>query len=552
MHWADATAKKIIKKREKQNPKKYLVSSGITPSGHIHIGNARETLTADGIYKGLLKNGVDAELIFIADNYDPLRKVYPFLPPEYEKYVGMPLSEIPCPEGCCDSYADHFLNPFMNSLDDLGINLTLYKADENYKQGLYNDAIITALNDRDKIKGVLDKYRKEPLPEDWYPLNIICENCGKLSTTKVINYNSNESTVDYECQCGHKNTVKPFDGRGKLPWRVDWPARWKIFDVVAEPMGKDHGASGGSYDTGIKISQMVYKYGAPEKIIYEWIQLKVGDKALPMSSSSGVVFAVKDWVNICHPEVLRFLLLRSKPSKHIDFNLKTLPNIVDDYDELEAKYFELKDKEGNEEELNENEKDKIRLYELCTPNIPNKLPLNIPYKFCVIVSQIAYNPEKETIDMDKVIDILKRNNYEHAELLKYEENKEDYNKLETRLYCAMNWALEYGEKLTLIDSNTAKENYNELSQKQKEWIKLFSENLKNMGNNEEKYNASSIHELIYDSAKEIDLEPKEAFSASYKILLGKNYGPKLGSFLSSLDKDFVIERYTVSHFHSLS
>jgi len=544
LHWADATAKKIIKKKEKLNIEKYIVGSGITPSGHIHIGNARETLTADGIYKGLLKEGVNAELIFIADNYDPLRKVYPFLPKEYEQYVGMPLSEIPCPEGCCNSYSDHFLNPFLNSLEDLGIDITVYKADENYKNGLYNEAIITALNNKTKIKEILDKYRKEPLSENWYPLNIVCENCGKLSTTTVINYNVENKTVDYVCSnCNYENTVSPLNGRGKLPWRVDWPARWKIFGVTTEPMGKDHGASGGSYDTGIKISQIVYRNPAPEKIIYEWIQLKVGDKALPMSSSSGVVFAVKDWVKICHPEVLRFLLLRSKPTKHIDFNLKTLPNIVDDYDELEEKYFQLIKTEKDGEQLNENDKDKIRLYELCNKNIPEKLPINIPYKFCVVVSQIAYNPETKEIDMDKVLDILQRNNYENIKLLKDENYIYDYNKLKNRLYCAMNWALEYGEKLILIDSETAKKYYNKLSEKQQQWIKSFCEVLKNLSS--EKYNSSELHELIYETSKQNGLEPKEAFTASYNILLGKNYGPKLGSFLSSLDKEFVINRYSL-------
>ncbi|HIQ38725.1 MAG TPA: lysine--tRNA ligase, partial [Methanothermococcus okinawensis] len=101
MHWADTTAKRVIKKRE--NLDRYVVACGITPSGHIHIGNAREVITADAIYRGLLNQGVEGELIFIGDTYDPLRKVYPFLPESYERYVGMPLSEIPCPEGCCES-----------------------------------------------------------------------------------------------------------------------------------------------------------------------------------------------------------------------------------------------------------------------------------------------------------------------------------------------------------------------------------------------------------------------------------------------------------------
>ncbi|WP_456472451.1 lysine--tRNA ligase, partial [Methanocaldococcus sp.] len=229
MYWADVIANKLEGKQ--------VIATGITPSGHIHIGNARETLTADAIYKAYLKKGGEGELIFIADTFDPLRKLYPFLPKEFESYIGMPLSEIPCPEGCCESYADHFLNPYLESLDDLGIELKLYKAHECYKKGLYDEKIDLALKNRDKIRKILNKFRKDPLPEDWYPLFVLCENCGCLKT-KVLSYE--DGKVKYVCEkCGYQGETKPFKGRAKLPWRVDWPARWSIFNVTLEPMGKD-------------------------------------------------------------------------------------------------------------------------------------------------------------------------------------------------------------------------------------------------------------------------------------------------------------------------
>ncbi|EHP89176.1 lysine--tRNA ligase [Methanotorris formicicus] len=526
MHWADVIAEKVIKRREAE---KYVVACGITPSGHIHIGNARETLTADAIYKGLKNKGVNAELIFIADTYDPLRKVYPFLPENYAEYVGMPISEIPCPEGCCKSYAEHFLTPFLESLDDLGIELTTYRADENYKKGIYDKKIIEALNNRDKIVEILNRYRKEPLPDDWYPLNVVCERCGKLNTTKIINYNKEEETVTYKCSCGYENTVKPFKGRAKLPWRVDWPARWSIFGVVVEPMGKDHAASGGSYDTGIKIAREVFNYIPPEKVVYEWIQLKVGDVVKPMSSSSGVVFAVKDWEKIAHPEILRYLMLRSKPAKHIDFDLKKIPDLVDNYDNLEKFYFENKDRD----DLSENDIEKLRMYELSTPRIPEKMPLQVPYRFCSIIAQLSMKDDK--LDMDKVFEILRRNNYDLDNFTEY-----DIGRLKDRLIMARNWALEYGEKLVIIDEEEAKKIYNELDEKQKEWIKYFGEKVKDI-----EFDALNIHELIYETAKEIGLEPKKAFLASYKILLGKRYGPKLGSFLATLGREFVVRRYNM-------
>jgi len=519
LHWADAMTKKIIKKREKQNPEKYLVASGITPSGHIHVGNARETLTADALYKGLLNNGVEAELIFIADTYDPLRKVYPFLPDEYEKYVGMPLSEIPCPEGCCESYADHFLKPFVDSLDDLGIDLTVYKADENYKNGLYDEAIVLALENRDKIRDILNKYRREHLPEDWYRLNIVCEKCGKLSTTKVINYDSENKTVDYECSCGHKNTVKPFKGRGKLPWRVDWPARWSIFNVIAEPMGKDHAAAGGSYDTGVLISRNIFNYIPPEKIVYEWIQLKIGDKAIPMSSSKGVVFAVKDWTHIAHPEILRFLILRTRPNKHIDFDLKTIPRLVDEYDKLEEKYFDKKC-----------DQDEKRIYEMSTPKIPKKKRFVVPYSYCSIISQIVIK-ENDEIDINSLFDILKRNNYNIEEI-----DDESLKRLKERLIMARNWALKYGEKIVLLNKDESIQEYENLNDDQKNFVKVFFNKIKDI-----EFDALILHNLVYDTAKELGLNPKDCFRSLYRVLLGKDYGPKLGAFLAIQGKERIFD-----------
>ena len=51
-----------------------------------------------------------------------------------------------------------------------------------------------------------------------------------------------------------------------------------------------------------------------------------------------------------------------------------------------------------------------------------------------------------------------------------------------------------------------------------------------------------IHESVYDSAIVTELKPAEAFKTIYQLFLGKEQGPKVGFFLSSLDKDFVINR----------
>ena len=111
-HWADVMAEEII-----GSGKKHLVATGITPSGHIHIGNMREVVTADATYRALLDQGANAEIIYVADTYDPLRKVYPFLDESFAPHVGKPISDIPCVCRECASYAEHLLKPFNSNVN---------------------------------------------------------------------------------------------------------------------------------------------------------------------------------------------------------------------------------------------------------------------------------------------------------------------------------------------------------------------------------------------------------------------------------------------------
>jgi len=90
MHWAEVLADNLIKKQ-----KKHILATGITPSGPIHIGNMREVLTTDAVYRSLIEKGAEAEFIYIADDFDHLRKVYPYLPKSYQKYIGRPISDAP-------------------------------------------------------------------------------------------------------------------------------------------------------------------------------------------------------------------------------------------------------------------------------------------------------------------------------------------------------------------------------------------------------------------------------------------------------------------------
>jgi lysyl-tRNA synthetase class 1 len=492
IHWADVIADNVLLRGNK-----HTVASGITPSGPIHIGNMREVVTADTVYRALLDRGADVRLIYIADTFDPLRKVYPFLSKDYEVHVGKPLSEIPCPCGSHKSYSEHFLLPFIEALHTLGIKPDVYMADVLYKEGKYVEAIKKALINRDAIARILSEVSGRELEPDWSPYNSICKECGRLSSTKVTGFNVDEETIDYQCKCGSLGTVSMKEG-GKLNWRVDWPARWPIFGTTVEPFGKDHATAGGSYDTGKRIAREIYDYEPPFPIVYEWIMLK-GKGA--MHSSTGLAISINDMLDIVPPEVLRYLIIRQKPEKHIEFDpgLSFL-NLIDEYDQVEG--------------------DK-RAYQLSrTEGIK---PSKIPFRHMVTAVQIAQDR-----DFEYLLTVLKRTDYDISNI----------DAIRQRANNARNWLLKYAPIFVKfkVQENIPPQ-VKSFTKEQKLALAILADEI------EHGMSGQEIHDNLYKVAQETGLDGKQVFETVYLALLGLKSGPRAGHFLASLDKDFVVKRF---------
>ena len=62
IHWADITADRII--RQKGEKDMYVLASGITPSGVVHFGNFRETITVDFVARALRDKGKNVRFYF--------------------------------------------------------------------------------------------------------------------------------------------------------------------------------------------------------------------------------------------------------------------------------------------------------------------------------------------------------------------------------------------------------------------------------------------------------------------------------------------------------
>jgi lysyl-tRNA synthetase class 1 len=373
MHWADFVAKDLSKPGKNGAAQSTVIAAGITPSGEFHIGHLREILTCDLIFRacrnfswttgeryveiestlaqlgidieefenrvnqGRAENAVALEFIFIVDSADPLRKVYPFLDESYEQFIGHQLGMIPPPdengkpdytrfdEGNGESYADHFLSPFVEALKKIGVRPRIVDNLQSYQNGDFAECIDIACNKADEIRDIISNVSGRELSDDWFPFNPVGSD-GSMDGVTVTGYEY--PYVQWTDRHGTEGRSDIREGEGKLPWRIDWPAKWKIHGVTCEPFGKDHGAAGGSYDTGKEIANL-FGILAPHPLTYEWISLK---GAGAMSSSVGNTVGPLEVLEIVPPEIVRYLIAKNQPRRHIDFDTgSALIELADEY-----------------------------------------------------------------------------------------------------------------------------------------------------------------------------------------------------------------------------
>lgn len=520
MHWADQIAEKISGRTEEQ-----VIASGISISGHIHIGHSNDIFVADAIGRALEKQGEEAEVIWYSDDFDPLRRIpWPLSEEDYEQYLGMPYIDIPSPDSEHDSFVDFFESPFLESLESFGVDPKVYSSAEVYQNGGLTNQIRTALENSEKIKDILNEHRSDPLPEDWLPFNAVCEECGRIATTNAHDWEDDYvyyscAGTDYVEGCGHEGKANYTKGEGKLTWRVEWPARWKMLGVTCEPFGKDHAAAGGSYDTGKLIARQIFDHEPPEPVPYEWISLK----GKPMSSSKGRVFTLQEWLEVADPELLRYFIFRSKAMKAKDFDAGLpLLELYQEYQQLEDVYF------GKEEAVESREEQLKRIYELSqVEEVSKEYPQRIPFRLATVMIQVAR-------DADHVIKILTRKG-----VLEDPSNQEIEHAKE-RLKRAKNWVEKYAPENARVEilEELPEEIKQNITNGQKKCLKSIAEDI-----SKKDYGPVEIHNRVYETARSNDVKPVKLFQAIYQVLLGQKSGPRVGNFLTALEDEFVIERF---------
>jgi lysyl-tRNA synthetase class 1 len=523
MFWADQIARAAA-----QTGKLQVVEDEKTPSGRVHVGALRGVIIHDLIHRALVDAGVKSVYYYGVDDYDPMDSLPVYLDKKkFAPFMGKPLCEVPAPddgESGARNYADYYFREFQEVFERLGATPKIYWGSDYYRKGKYNEAIKLTLEHAAEIREIYERVSGGAKERDWFPLSVVCEECGRIGTTKVTDYDAATETVGYKCLpdyvawakgCGHKGRVSPFNGNAKLPWKAEWPAKWLIFGVTIEGAGKDHSTAGGSRDVAEAIYRAVYRREPPVNVPYEFFL--IGGRK--MSSSRGLGASAFEVAALLPPELLRFLMTKYKPNTAIDFDPtgETIPRLFDAFDEAAGVYF--KESEARDPDV-------PRIFALSHLGEAKKL-FRPSFSFVAAVTQIP------GADVESVFARQK------GSALTSDEKR----LLAERAGYAKLWLEKLAPdeaKLRIIDFAEASKRFRSLNPKVKAALADFGEFF-------------ALHESIDEQNEEVKrlcaqhgVRIQDFFAGAYSVFLGRERGPKLVPLLNALERGFAAGRLKAS------
>ena len=525
--WADAVADEVLD-GDPEEP--VVVKGGVSPSGVPHLGHFNEIMRGYFVSEALRDRGHEVRQVFTADDRDRLRKLPRKLADLEWNVVGLgevdagalgrnlgrPYTDVPDPFGCCDSYGAHFTELLERAAAAVGVPVDVVSNTELYECGEFDDAVRHVLENRETARDVLAEFQ-DKVDEEYVPFFPQCSECGHLTET-VTDVDLESGTVEYVCAdvdagddviegCGNEGTATFREG--KLPWRFEWPAQWRVLGVDVEPFGKDHAE--GSWPSGEAVAREVFDFEPPVPMVYEWLTLD-GDA---LSSSSGNIVTVDEVLELLEVEVLRYFFTKD-PKKQRDFDVGAVDRLVDEFDRFEAAYFGAVDVDELEAERAE------RAYPMVVEEVPDERPVRVPYRFAAVLGM--------TDNRELRLQMARRSGHVPADAAETEAER-----ALARVEKARAWARRTDNEFNYrLAGELPDVEFDADTEAALEDLADFIA--------AEAPDAETLQGEIYETAKRNDVDVGTLFEAGYRLFLAETEGPRLGPFLAPMDTEFVVRR----------
>ncbi|MEZ0242686.1 MAG: lysine--tRNA ligase [Sphingomonas sp.] len=343
--WPYEEARKLIKRYPDGKPggAPMLFETGYGPSGLPHIGTFQEVLRTTMVRKAYEEmTGLPTRLVAFSDDMDGLRKVPDNVPNKemLALHLGKPLTRIPDPFGCHESFAHHNNAMLRQFLDQFGFEYEFASSTDYYGSGRFDEKLRDVLRNYDAIMGVMLPTLRAERQATYSPVLPVSPKSGVVLQVPVEVVDAEAGTIRFEDE-GETITQSIFGGHAKLQWKPDWGMRWAALGVDYEMYGKD------LIDSGILGGKIAQILGGrkPEGLIYELFLDARGEK---ISKSKGNGLSIEDWLTYGPDESLAFYIYR-EPKKAKSLHLGLIPRAIDDYWQFRGNYAgqEVAQKLGN-------------------------------------------------------------------------------------------------------------------------------------------------------------------------------------------------------------
>jgi lysyl-tRNA synthetase class 1 len=490
--WPYQQAKRIVERwPDRQH---FVLETGFGASGHPHMGTIGEVVRTYYVAMALRDLGKSSQIIVFSDDMDGLRKIPSNIDaPWLEEHLGKPVTQIPDPYGTSRSYGHHMNEELLAMMATTGIPAEFMSASECYDTPPFIAGIQRMFRYMEQIIELVHPTMREENRKGWFPWLPVCEQCGKLYTTRVTGYEAESMTVSYECTghfrnvkgCGYSGRQGALGGRGKFFWKADWALRWYVLGVNFEMHGKD-------LIDSAKVSGAIVRIlggDAPVNMVYELFLTEEGRK---ISKSSGAGISMENWGRWGTQDSLNLLMFRN-PHQQKRLSAETIIQYTDETltmppDDPQYRFIYY---HGDRPDLGG-----LRYSDLI--NLVNATSITDIDQLLEYVGR-CYGVERIKSNEGFVRELLaKAVNYYHDFIAP------------TRTVPVLNT-----ERWALIE----------------EFEQLI----------EQADTADAIQTGVYDLARRHGKQPKEVFALLYSVLLGAPRGPRLGGFVELVGREKIHE-----------
>jgi len=539
--WVARLADEVMAESERRAPgRPVMVASGLSPSGPIHLGNLREVMVPHLVADEIRRRGIACEHILSWDDFDRLRRVPADADASWAQHIGKPLTSVPAPaRSAHPNWAEHFKAPMAEALARLGVQVRAVSQTDMYTSGAYVEQVLLAMRERDRIGAVLAEYRTKadvelhtaavPAEEGgttagYFPYKPYCSVCDRDLTT-VTGYDDVAAALAYTCACGHAETTMLAEHRrGKLVWKVDWPMRWAYEGVVFEPSGVDHQSPGSSFAVGGRLVSEIFGGVQPIGPMYAFVGISGMAK---MSSSRGGVPTPADALEVMEAPLLRWLYARRRPQQAFTIAFdQEIHRLYDEWDAVERKVAG-----GSASALEASSYD--RAVRTAAGPLP-RTPRPLPYRMLASVADISTGDPVQTF---RILSDL----YPERPLASLDE-------VQPRLDRAQRWVatcLPAGERTRLLDEPD-RAALDALADSEREALDLLLRGL------DAHWSLERLSRLVYAVPKqqaglspdatptpELKAAQRAFFALVYRLLIGRETGPRLPTLLLAAGQDRV-------------